>query len=124
MSGRLAQRCDQGSFNPGDNYEPCTACPYGLTTAGPGAGLTSGDCMAAKGFGVTNGLMGPCPIGEQPSHGTFEMAVPQSHSAHILTVQKALMLRYAACGMFSLSSNVVVIGATCKYGACCSLSRL
>lgn len=33
-SGRVAQRCDQGYYNEGDNYNTCKACPFGMTTDG------------------------------------------------------------------------------------------
>lgn len=63
LSGRVAQRCDQGYYNPGNNYDKCTACPFGTTTAGAGAGRTIADCSTALGHGKTDGKMGLCPIG-------------------------------------------------------------
>lgn len=64
MSGRRGQKCDQGYYNPGNNYEACKACGFGFTTTGSGAGRTSADCITDKGYGFTNNRMGECPIGE------------------------------------------------------------
>jgi hypothetical protein len=74
MSGRAAQKCDQGSYNQGDNYETCKPCPYGTTTTAPGAGRTLDDCQAAAGFD-DNGM---CRIGEcnQLSASTASCPVP------------------------------------------------
>lgn len=63
MTGRGAQKCDKGYFNPGNNHAACKACGYALTTAGPGAGLTAADCITDKGYGMTDNKMGECPIG-------------------------------------------------------------
>jgi hypothetical protein len=68
MTGRGAQRCDQGFFNPGNNRETCKACPYGYTTSAAGAGITSADCRVELGQGAPTGPMGPCPIGEKADH--------------------------------------------------------
>lgn len=64
MTGRGAQKCDQGFYNPGNNYETCKACGYGYTTTAAGAGLTVADCITDKGYGFTNGKTGECPIGK------------------------------------------------------------
>lgn len=63
MTGRGAQRCDQGFYNPGNNYESCTACPFGHTTSGPGKGLTLDDCFVGAGYGLLGGKLAPCPTG-------------------------------------------------------------
>ena len=57
--GRMSQACDQGSYNPGDNYEECKPCPFGYTTTGVGIGKTAADCLSAPGYGPG----GLCPIG-------------------------------------------------------------
>ena len=55
MTGRGAQKCNQGYYNPGNNYLPCSQCPFGMTTSGPGVGKTSDDCIVAAGYGLTTG---------------------------------------------------------------------
>lgn len=62
-NGRVSQRCDQGTYNPGDTYGTCTPCPFGLTTSAVGAGVTVADCGVAGGFGNFSGTIAPCPIG-------------------------------------------------------------
>lgn len=68
LSGRVAQHCDQGYYNPGNNYDQCTACPFGTTTAGAGTGRTLADCATGLGYGQTDGKMGLCPIGAYIEH--------------------------------------------------------
>jgi hypothetical protein len=63
-SSRQASPCPQGTFNDKDTRGTCTACPYGTSTAGAGAGTTAADCKLAPGFGSYNGGRMPCPIGE------------------------------------------------------------
>lgn len=63
-SSRQAQPCDKGAYNNRDNWSTCSACPYGTTTAGPGAGVTLADCKLAPGFGSYGGAVRACPVGE------------------------------------------------------------
>jgi hypothetical protein len=68
-NGRIAQQCDQGTYNVRDNRATCTSCPFGFTTANVGAGYTQADCGIAAGYGWYNqtGMIAnasvPCPIG-------------------------------------------------------------
>lgn len=64
LTGRGGQKCDPGFYNPGNNYDACTKCPFGYTTLGAGLGITAADCVTDLGYGLVNGLMGECPIGE------------------------------------------------------------
>lgn len=59
----MSQKCEQGSYNQGDTYGLCTACPYGTTTRDVGVGVTAADCGVAAGFGNFSGTIVPCPIG-------------------------------------------------------------
>lgn len=66
-NGRIAQECDQGTYNAADTRSTCTPCSYGFTTNGVGVGITEADCGPAAGFGYYN-VSGtpnlvPCPIG-------------------------------------------------------------
>jgi len=63
-NGRGSQQCDKGTYNAGDNYGSCMACPDGFTTADVGAGFTQADCGIRAGFGNVNGTIKPCPMGE------------------------------------------------------------
>lgn len=58
-NGRGAEKCEQGTHNGADNYNTCTQCARGTTTAGPGAGKSPADCKVAPGFSAA----GECPIG-------------------------------------------------------------
>jgi hypothetical protein len=58
-NGRIAQKCDQGTYNEGDNQALCKLCPLGLTTDGVGAGKRLSDCKAAPGWGAG----AKCPVG-------------------------------------------------------------
>ena len=60
-NGRVAQPCDQGTYNEGGNYDACKPCQLGTTTTGPGAGKSSSDCKTAAGY--AGGAL--CPVGEQ-----------------------------------------------------------
>jgi hypothetical protein len=68
-NGRIAQKCDKGTFNAQDTRSTCTACAYGLTTSDVGTGITVADCGLAPGFGYVNNTgtgnssVSPCPIG-------------------------------------------------------------
>jgi hypothetical protein len=64
MTGRGAQKCDPGAYSPGNSYAPCQKCPFGYTTFGAGLGITAADCVTDLGYGLVNGAMGECPIGE------------------------------------------------------------
>lgn len=64
MVGRGAQKCEAGTYNPGNNYDACTKCAFGYTTLGAGVGVTAADCVTDLGYGIKNGIMGQCPIGE------------------------------------------------------------
>lgn len=64
MTGRGSQKCDKGFFNAGNNYAECQPCPHGKTTVAPGAGITDADCVPTTGFGLFNGRVQLCPIGE------------------------------------------------------------
>lgn len=50
-NSRVSQMCEKGYYNARDTRSDCTACAYGLTTAGVGAGVTEGNCGIAPGFG-------------------------------------------------------------------------
>lgn len=63
-ASRQSSPCPQGTYNAKDSLSTCTACPYGTSTAGPGAGTTTADCKLAPGFGGYNGERMPRPIGE------------------------------------------------------------
>lgn len=65
MAGRGAQRCDKGFWNAGNNYDACTACPFGTTTKGPGSGLSAADCVVELGRGNVTGVVQACPIGRR-----------------------------------------------------------
>lgn len=94
MSGRGGQRCDAGSYNPGNNYEACKACPRGTTTAGPGTGRSLADCKSFAGFGAVAGAFGECPIGEPFCKPGQARACPlfASHTAHKLRSAASSML--------------------------------
>lgn len=63
-NGRVAQKCDKGTYNAKNNYDTCKACAYGLTTPDIGAGVTSADCGMGPGFGKgSDGQIRECPIG-------------------------------------------------------------
>lgn len=64
MSARGAQQCDQGKYNRKDNYNSCSSCQFGTTTAGVGKGFTLADCSIAQGYGFHNGAIALCPIGK------------------------------------------------------------
>lgn len=70
-SARIAQLCDQGSWNEGDNATPCKPCPLGKTTSGVGAGKKQSDCMPAPGYGAE----GLCSIGETGAIHVASMCV-------------------------------------------------
>jgi predicted RNA-binding Zn-ribbon protein involved in translation (DUF1610 family) len=55
--------CALGSYNAGDNWNTCTSCGYGLTTAAQGAGVTFANCGTAPGFGWNGSAIVQCPIG-------------------------------------------------------------
>ena len=63
-NGRVSQKCDAGTYNQGDTYGTCQACPFGMTKQDVGVGITSADCGTAAGFGLVNGTIKPCPIGK------------------------------------------------------------
>lgn len=63
-ASRVSTPCSAGKYNPKDTWGRCTACPYGTSTAGLGAGSTAADCKLAPGFGSYNGERRPCPAGE------------------------------------------------------------
>lgn len=63
-SARQAYACAAGTYNDKDNWKPCTACPFGTTTADVGQGVTEADCKLAPGFGFYEGQVQFCPVGE------------------------------------------------------------
>lgn len=63
FSGRGAQLCDKGTYNPGGNLDACKECRFGTTTTGVGVGKTAADCVVAAGFGFVDGALAACPIG-------------------------------------------------------------
>lgn len=64
-NGRLATKCPAGSYNAAGNYNTCTKCIAGLTTADNATlQVTSADCGVAPGFGSYDGAIVPCPVGE------------------------------------------------------------
>jgi hypothetical protein len=47
-----------------NNYDACTPCPFGKTTAGAGQGVTAADCKVNVGYGFgSNNKTSLCPIG-------------------------------------------------------------
>lgn len=66
-NGRIAQKCDSGYYQRHDTRLDCVACAYGLTTPGPGLGITIADCGMKPGYGYSNGAIRECPIGESLS---------------------------------------------------------
>lgn len=66
-NGRIATKCQVGSWNAGGNNATCTACGYGKTTESwgvDGAGQDAvDDCVVAAGFGTYSGVIQTCPKG-------------------------------------------------------------
>lgn len=42
----------------------CTACDFGTTTEGVGKGFNKSSCGIARGYGLVDGKIQLCPIGE------------------------------------------------------------
>jgi hypothetical protein len=66
-NGRASFQCRAGSWNAGNNYAACTECGVGYTTATATPATdqnAAADCLIARGYGLENGQVQPCPIGE------------------------------------------------------------
>jgi hypothetical protein len=76
MSARGGSKCAAGSWNAAGNWDTCTRCPLGLTTADNASQQASAaDCKVAPGFGLADGVIQPCPIGES-GHGFASAGSP------------------------------------------------
>ena len=59
--GRVSMQCQLGGYNAGNNYSPCTACGFGLTTAAVGQDAET-DCGIAPGYGFRDGSLQLCAV--------------------------------------------------------------
>lgn len=64
-NGRVATACPAGSYNAAGNYGTCTKCAAGFSTpANPEQQVSVDNCAVAQGFGLADGAIVPCPVGE------------------------------------------------------------
>jgi hypothetical protein len=70
VDGLIASKCAAGSWNAGGNYKPCTPCGPGLSTQlsvndqDAYKQDSEDDCTLDVGFGLHDGAIMPCPVGE------------------------------------------------------------
>lgn len=63
-NGRVATRCQAGSWNPAGALDRCKRCSYGLTTPDDAnSQVDASNCTLAPGFGFHDSAVVPCPIG-------------------------------------------------------------